>query len=399
MSGSSPPDINSCEVPALQPPPGQVSNFVNPVNLVPLTWSISLVLTIFAVSLVILRLFMNMRKLDAADYFMAVGGMFSIAYTGIVMSLHRYNRHQWDVPACWVNARYLRLICAGDTVTGAVNFFPKCSILLMYRRLFPNKSMRIGTWIGFVSAFCIYFSTIPVLAVYEVPRSGHTWDQFLNNLVTSEGHAMLYLSIVQGSCSVVLDLYIFLLPPPTLFKLKLPLRKRLQLLALFATALLGVIASAISLVFRCEPLHSSDSTWNDAQLAICIVFETNVAIAVGSMPIIAKFVRSSHIVDSFRRLRSKLLGRSCKDRSYPISPSVPGPFNPKNTRRKPLQLNHYDEFTDTMLLVRTQVTAADEENPPVREAINTNREGIIQTVDITQQSQLRNQSLSQEQHP
>lgn len=52
-----------------------------------------------------------------------------------------------------------------------------------------------------------------------------------------------------------------------------------------------------------------------------------------------------------------------------------------------------------MLLVRTQVTAADEENPPVREAINTNREGIIQTVDITQQSQLRNQSLSQEQRP
>jgi hypothetical protein len=67
MSGSLPPGINLCEIPALQAPRGQVSNFVNPTTLAPVTWAICLILTIFSVSLVVLRLAMNIRKLDVAD--------------------------------------------------------------------------------------------------------------------------------------------------------------------------------------------------------------------------------------------------------------------------------------------------------------------------------------------
>lgn len=67
MSSSLPPGINLCEIPALQPPPGHVSNFVNPTTLAPVTWAICLILTICSISLVALRLWMNIRKLDMAD--------------------------------------------------------------------------------------------------------------------------------------------------------------------------------------------------------------------------------------------------------------------------------------------------------------------------------------------
>lgn len=60
---------------------------------------------------------------------MAMGGILSITYTGLIISceselyrilikiatvlssfaVHRYNRHQWDIPSCWVDSHYLRV--------------------------------------------------------------------------------------------------------------------------------------------------------------------------------------------------------------------------------------------------------------------------------------------------
>lgn len=102
--------------------------------------------------------------------------------------------------------------------------------------MFPKTSMEIGTWIGLIFTFCIYFPSIPLSAVYEAPKPGHTWDELLEKLASSTDHTLVYWGIVQGSCSVLLDLYIFTLPLPTLLRLRLPLQKRLQLFALFATA-------------------------------------------------------------------------------------------------------------------------------------------------------------------
>uniref|UniRef100_A0A093Y777 Uncharacterized protein n=2 Tax=Talaromyces marneffei TaxID=37727 RepID=A0A093Y777_TALMA len=78
-------------------------------TLAPVTWAICLILTICSVSLVVFRLFMNIRNLDMADYFMAMGGVMTITYTGLMISLSRYNRHQRDSPACWMDGHYLRV--------------------------------------------------------------------------------------------------------------------------------------------------------------------------------------------------------------------------------------------------------------------------------------------------
>ena len=109
----------------------------------------------------------------------------------------------------------------------------------MYRQLF-RLSIGPAIWIGLIFTFAIYFPSIPLSAVYEAPRPGQSWEEFLEALSTkkSDTHALIYWGIVQGSCSVILDLYIFVLPLPTLMGLKMALRKRVQLIALFATAIL-----------------------------------------------------------------------------------------------------------------------------------------------------------------
>ncbi|RYP58942.1 hypothetical protein DL769_008747 [Monosporascus sp. CRB-8-3] len=235
----------------------------------------------------------------------------------------------------------------------------------MYRELFEVRRWMYGAvWIGLIFSFAIYFPSIPLSAIYEAPKPGQSWEELLLSLASSESssHALVYWGIVQGTSSVVLDLYIFILPLPTLSKLHLPMGKKLQLLALFGTALLGVAASVAALVFRVRLLYSEDSTWEQARLAICVVVENNVAIIVGCMPIIANFMRL-HMAELsiIRSMRTKLRGSS-NNHSYESSkvmPSLPnGTFGSPNMPRRPP--HQYYELTDSVLM-QTQITVTDED--------------------------------------
>ena len=134
-----------------------------------------------------------------------------------------------------------KIIFAHTTIVGSVLFFPKCAIFFMYRELFELEEwIHVAVWIGVVFDFAIYFPSIPLSAIYEAPRAGHSWEELLLKLASSasQDHTLIYWGIVQGSCSVLLDLYIFILPLPTLYALHLPFWKKFQLLGLFGTAFL-----------------------------------------------------------------------------------------------------------------------------------------------------------------
>lgn len=131
------------------------------------------------------------------------------------------------------------MVFAHTTVIYFVLFFPKCAILLFYRQLFHvHRSLRISVWIGLTACFVIYFTGIPLNAVYQAPKPGQTWKQLLEHEEITGGREIMYWGAVQGFLSVVLDLYIFVLPLPILFKLQMPRRRKTQLVALFGTGLL-----------------------------------------------------------------------------------------------------------------------------------------------------------------
>ncbi|PQE12417.1 integral membrane protein [Rutstroemia sp. NJR-2017a BVV2] len=271
---------------------------------------------------------------------------------------------------------------------------------------------RAAIWIGLIFTFAIYFPSIPLSAVYEAPKPGHSWEEFLEALSTkkSDTHALIYWGIVQGSCSVLLDLYIFVLPLPTLIGLKMALRRRVQLVALFATAIFGVAASVIALVFRVRLLHDADSTWVQAQLAICVyvyeyflfstldgstdmwnndsVVENNVATIVGCLPVFAYFVRHNIIESSaYRSLRSKFFGGSSKDTGLssgtgPEAALPQGTFGSK-PRKGPQARNYYE-------LSEMQITVPQKDDHP-------DSTGIMRTVNIHQQSRPGSNSQSVEQ--
>jgi hypothetical protein len=120
---------------------------------------------------------------------------------------------------------------------GPTIFFSKAAIFLMYHQLFSvHVWIRKGVVAGLVFAFLTYFPGIPLCAYFMTPWSAGSWE---NLPFTHDGsRGMIPWGIAVGCLSIVLDLYIFALPMPILMKLNLPLHKRIQLIAVFATAVL-----------------------------------------------------------------------------------------------------------------------------------------------------------------
>ena len=119
---------------------------------------------------------------------------------------------------------------------GPTLFFAKSAILLLYLRIFnANKKMRYSIWFGLLWNFLLYSSGIPIATYYFTPRIGQPWTVVAANVTCS---VLSNFVLVQGVLSVVLDLYIFILPIPIVSKLPISLKQRLSILGIFGTAIL-----------------------------------------------------------------------------------------------------------------------------------------------------------------
>ena len=87
------------------------------------------------------------------------------------------------------------------------------------------------------------------------------------------------------------ELYLFVLPIPVIWGLKMPLRRRLGVLAIFGTGLISVAASAIGLWVRILNAQSPDFFWWLAPTLTLSAVETSTAIIVASAPYLPAFFR------------------------------------------------------------------------------------------------------------
>jgi hypothetical protein len=75
--------------------------------------------------------------------------------------------------------------------------------------------MRYAIWFGQAVNFVVYAAGTCVIIYYETPRSGEPWSAIL------DGRALIPLKFWQAQSAIIiaLDLYIFVLPLPGLWKL------------------------------------------------------------------------------------------------------------------------------------------------------------------------------------
>ncbi|KAH7324397.1 hypothetical protein B0I35DRAFT_424077 [Stachybotrys elegans] len=278
-----------CRIPVAISPDGSISDFRNVETLAPVLISVCVVLAALVVITTGCRLFANRHKPWWSDYFVAVALILSLAHTGLVLAQTRYARHQWDVRACWYGGSYMKLLFAQHIILSFAPFFSKSSIFLLYQQIFGvQNSMRISVRCGIIFTALLYFTNVPVAAALSAPHAGETWSSLLTN---GRPQRHLIWAITQAALGVLLDLVIFMLPIPSILRLNLSHKRRVQLLVIFCTALVGVAAGLLSLVYRVQALDTQDGSWNYTAIIICTVVENDVAIIISSTPGFANFMR------------------------------------------------------------------------------------------------------------
>ncbi|KAF2966392.1 hypothetical protein GQX73_g7171 [Xylaria multiplex] len=371
------PNVDLCALPLSANPDGSPPNFDDPPSLQPILIALTAILLTLATVITAGRLYMNRNALKLADYCMIVGLAFDIGIASVLLASSNNYRHPWDTPICW----YTTLTFVEVLVVGPALFFPKAAIFLFYLQIFSvNEVIRIGSKIGLVAAFLGYFPASFALIYYDAPHIGQTWEDVITSGYPEKG---IPGGIAIGVASVIVDIYIFILPLPTIFSLNIARSKKIQLICLFTTAFFGIVASVTCLVFRVKLLGLDDIGWQSGRVAIAIIAENNVAIIVGSLPAFANFLRTYVSQATFyKSLRSKLSFGSSNYASDTDQHGLPRNRSLWTFGSPPKRQLQYHELSNSAILT-SRVTVPDD---VVIATHDTDR--ILRTVGFSQETRI-----------
>ncbi|OAL01488.1 hypothetical protein IQ06DRAFT_335785 [Phaeosphaeriaceae sp. SRC1lsM3a] len=357
-----------CQVPAGPPPPGVEPNFIDPTSLAPAKMTILSILVAWGIVFTSGRFYVNFRRLSLTDYLTLFALLLAIIILG--------------------------LMSAGCA---------KASIFLLFQQIFTiQKTMRHAIWFGQAFNFALYATGVAIAIVYETPRTGEHWSAIL------DGRTVIPLPWwqAQSALIVALDIYIFILPLSNLWKLKIPIRRRISVLAVFSLALMGIAASIASFVERIYVSTAVDQTWISAILSLCSGVELNVAIIVSSGPGFASFVRAnvptlSSYAGSFFSMGSKTRDSEAditgKESNYASSDKTSEYAHSQSDKTSNASVAEEDSLDHSLryyglsdVHMMKSVAAADERHLESREG------GIMRTMTVEQQIKTAsNQSLRQ----
>ncbi|KAL6238782.1 hypothetical protein BDW75DRAFT_236981 [Aspergillus navahoensis] len=299
--------------PAMPPPPGVESNFVDP----PSRQTSVIVMASIFVPLMFLavatRVYVRTRVIrnwgwdDTTCVLAAIGSLANMASYMKLLDLG-LGLHMWDIPVgIFMSESNARFLAANITYPWTVGF-AKLSILLLYKRLFPTprEKLLIGIGIGVVGT--LYFGFI-IMAIVNIARCVTTAPG-VNHFCdfVHEG-----LVIWQAAVNVFTDFYVVVLPIPCVIQLQMSLKRKFGLVITFATGVGACGASLARLIISVIGLQNNDSMWQSAELALYSIAEINIGIIVAcvcTFPIVFSRLRESDVSSSVTRLVHSLLRNS-----------------------------------------------------------------------------------------
>lgn len=395
--------IDLCQVPAGPPPPGVVPNFDNPTSLAPVKMAITSILVAWGIVFTAGRFYVNTRRLSLADYLTLFALILAIVILGLMTTSMRTDRHIWDTPACYFDDTFAHNIFFPALLFNVGAGCAKASIFLLFQQIFTiQKTMKYAIWFGQSFNFALYATAVAVAIVYETPRTGEPWSAIL------DGRTVIPLAWwqAQSALIVALDIYIFVLPLPNLWKLKIPIRRRIPVLAVFSLALMGIAASIASFVERIYVRTAIDQTWISAILSFCSGVELNVAIIVSSGPGFASFVRAkiptlSSYAGSFFSMGSKSRDSEAditgKDSSYANSEKTSEYAHSHSEKTSNASIMEEDSIDQSLRLYGLSDAHMVKSGATADESVVDSRDGgIMRTMTVEQQIRTASNSTLKE---
>ncbi|RAK98109.1 uncharacterized protein BO80DRAFT_314497, partial [Aspergillus ibericus CBS 121593] len=284
-------------IPAGTPPAGQVSNLTD------LPSEGYLFLVVGGLVMGIMYIFVGMslyvklkvQKRWAPDdwtrLISTIGATFYFIACIFAVVKGKFGTHMWDLSVAHILSNSF-IISSYFANWEAYIVWPivKTTFFLIYLDMFRRiRWQRYAIYFGLFVNWGFYVAVLIAMLYYISPAPGQSWR---DSFVSTRFNHCLQTSIPIAVWSLVLDLYILLLPMVPIWNLQMKLTKRLGVMAVLATGLIACVASSLSIYFRTLlNSHEDDFTYYTLKVFLMAIVEMCVGITTSSMPSMALFFR------------------------------------------------------------------------------------------------------------
>lgn len=279
--------------PAVLPPAGMSSNFIDPLNMGPNLVACNIVLLVVAVLVVAARIVsrtvLTDWRLGWDDYTMVLALIGTVIFSSFVMTTTHYGlgKHMWDVPMSTYSPHYLWWIMATFAACPASYFFVKISILFFYLRVFQLQArLRYIIYALFFYCFVYYW-----VAFFTIVGLCNAENRSWNITATMNCFAYGKLTFAIGAMDLVADVLVLAFPVPMVLKLQISRSQKVYLLFVFLAGISASVACAIRLALGVQARGMEDATMAQYRIVTTFCIEHFLALIAGCMPTLGPFFR------------------------------------------------------------------------------------------------------------
>jgi len=275
------------QIPAGQPPAGQVSNLENPTTRGHMITTCNIICLVIVCIVVTMRMYTRIRIVKSLwwdDWCTLFALACWIGETGLFEKAVSWGAgtHVYDLSVADLYPSLLRGWVVAAVMYSVTMCFSKLSILLLYRRLFPISNFTKRWWVvtGFTVAYSIggafasLFQCSPLTSAWSLTVKA---DYCINTEKFYTANAAL---------NVASDIMILILPIPIVWGLNTDVRKKVILTGLFSMGSISCLVSILRMRSIVVLYQSgfSDMTWGLAEVVIWSQAELTAAMICTCTP-------------------------------------------------------------------------------------------------------------------
>ncbi|KAL8640552.1 MAG: hypothetical protein Q9228_002537 [Teloschistes exilis] len=296
--------------PALPPPSGVTSNFVNPWSNRVVFIPASAVCVFFSSVFVMIRIGTRIafkKPIGWDDYLCIVAAeaqLLLIAYcaVGAASIPNGSGVHQWNVPLGHY-IEFIKFVNAEELLYCIAIIPTKTSILLQQISIFiPIKNSLYYAAHALIWLNAIQYTIIFFLFTFLCTPRRRIWEGDLTPGTCLDHKAI----IISGSgINILSDFAILALPLGRIWKMNLPADKKRRVSAVFAMGLFACVSSIMRFIAGIALLGTNDLTYTLVELYLWTVAELSSGIICGCFPTVPLFIRCLKNFKCFSRRASE----------------------------------------------------------------------------------------------
>ncbi|KAI1120316.1 hypothetical protein F5Y10DRAFT_258691 [Nemania abortiva] len=281
--------------PALEPPEGIMSNFINPPSIHYVHVAVAVSALSVSVVAVAARTFARvkyLKKFDLNDCALILSLALMSAYVGLTINTGRYGQgvHQWNVPLphFMVLLKFMNIL---ETLYGPLLFLAKYVVLRQIEAIFlqhrfhsfSHTGLAILIWLNLI----FYAGLTLSIILACIPRS-KIWDRSVKGQCIDVNAAL----IASGAINILSDIGILILPLIAIRNLQASRKTKIKVGAIFAVGSFAIIASIVRFVYTVGLTKTEDLTYWIEPFAYWTEIEFATIVLVACFPSFPVLFRS-----------------------------------------------------------------------------------------------------------